>query len=655
MLAVAASSLYFLREEFTVVLIDEYGLPIDDADVKADVGTSDQAIKISHGRGVVSYYPFSAAEATLTISYRGMRKIARETRPKNGKFADVTVRLFSGREVISAAHLTADGIAIDALLKGELPPDLSAIYPKVVVLKNEVYDAARSFIDIYTEFKESGLEYERAVPDKAVLKRIVRAEVNAGGDNDPRLKTYFPHAQRLRTPMNLSVDVPLDMSADITGYSTDAPLPQGFRLRLLQPDKWYSGDEATPDEFTSQLLRSAKSPIGRTAAGGVAISLERLVSGSEIREIMGRSIGGSSPTDPSSRAYLDFMIRNDAPRGLIGASFHLDPVECGGSNGDPHIALELPGPELRVTLLKNTSDGPIRIQEILSVVRSGGELWRMDQAVAKKLVRSEFDILEPGEAILVPRWIGVRAIHTQDEVAGFEAAPSGRITTFYPAIRRNEYTVYDEAYYSKMSHMPKHVSIDSARVVTGVPASDRASASNILAGRRPRGPLYAIGPVVDEIDYVVNGVRLRSRPDNGSVISMVGDLEIGSCPFVFAHRRGAPELNIGRIIRDRIGRGAFGRDSIRIPSGTDRIELRELEDETSYIDAAALIVVRNRQSRRIPARAPLLSAQDGRSAVLRRGDRLWLGFDYTARDADQVWLEISGYYEPGKGRGQIIH
>jgi hypothetical protein len=639
-----------------IVLIDEYGLPVEDAIVKAEVNNSDQTIKIDRGHGMVPYYKFSAPlEVTMTVSYRGMRKTVKHTRADGEDFSDLTVKLFSGREVISATHMTVDGMAIDAFLKGNLPPELAKSYPNVVLLRNEVYDAARSFIDIYDEFNGSGLEYERAEHGQASLRRMFRAEAGPFGENEPSHQAYLERAGQLRVPTTILVDMALDMSSDIIGYPTAAPLPPGFRLRLLQSDKWYSGDEATPDEATSQWLGSTRSVIGRTASGAVAISLERLIDGSEIAGIMARARSISSPPAPdrSSRAYLDFMIRNQAPAGLIRASFHLDPNECGGAGVEPHVALELPSPELRVTLLKNTSNYPIRIQEIISTVRSGGQLWRMDQAVTKKTIRSEFDILEPGKAILVPRWIGVRAMHTNDEVARFVAADTGRIATFFPTARRDEYTE-DSAYYDRVSLMPTRLSIDAARVVTGIPASERASASPILGGRRPSGPLYALGPAVADIDYVVNGVRLRSRPDKGSVISMIGTWETGSCPFVFAHRSGAPALNIGTIIKDRIGRTASGRDSIRIPRGTDRIELRELEEETSYIDAAALMIVGNHQSRRVAARAPALAVEDGRRAVLRRGDRLWLDFDYKPSDGDEVWLEISGYYEPGNGTERIV-
>lgn len=650
LIATVALSLYLLRESFTIVLIDEYGVPLDDAIIKARFGNDDQTVKVNRGRGVVPYYSFSAPlDVTVTVSYRGMQKVIKHTRGESEKFTDLTVKLFSGREVISAAHMTVDGIGIDAFLHGDLPPDLVTTYPHVVVLRNEVYDAARRFIDIYDQFDGSGLEYERAESSASSLRRVARAEVDLG-DAEPRLKTYFERTNKLKVPRTIYVDLALDMSSDIIGYPTTTPLPPGFRLRLLQPGEWFSGDEGMPDESTSQWLGANAAAVGRTARGSVAISLDLLVSGSEVAQIMARARSFAAPpvSNESARAYLDYMIRNGAPAGLMGASFHIDPSECGGSSVEPHIALQLPSPELRVTLLKNTSNYPIKIQELISATRFGGQLWQMDQpAATAKVIRSEFDILEPGKAILVPRWIGLRGMYTSNEIAGFRASDTGFITTFHLSPRHDEYTSYDSYYYNRVSLMPRLLSIDAARVMTALPASERASASEILAGQRPPGPVYALGPVVDNIDYVINGVRVRTRPDSGSIISMIGTWETGSCPFVFAHRSGASPLNIGTIIRDRVGLTASGRDTIRIPGGTDRIELRELEDEISYIDAAVLVVLRDGQLRRIPARGPAVSVEDGKRAVLRRGDRLWLDFGYRPDDREQVWLEISGYYEPG--------
>jgi hypothetical protein len=239
---------------------------------------------------------------------------------------------------------------------------------------------------------------------------------------------------------------------------------------------------------------------------------------------------------------------------------------------------------------------------------------------------------------------------TDKEIASFQTSDVGVATTFYISPRNDQYTTYDGSYYMKTSLMPSQLTIDAARLVTGRPASEQAYASKTLAGQRPPGRLYALGPVVDEIAYVVNGVRLQTRSDKGSVISMIGTVEVGSCPFVFVHRGGTAPLNIGTIIRDRVGREASGRDTIRIPSGTDRIELRELEDEVSHIDSATLIIVRDLQTLRIPAVNPLVSATDGRHAILRRGDRLWLDFGQLPQDEDQVWLEVTGFYEPVRNR-----
>jgi hypothetical protein len=177
------------------------------------------------------------------------------------------------------------------------------------------------------------------------------------------------------------------------------PLPRGFRLRLLEPDNWYSGDQGMPDTATAQWLETKAPRIGRTAQGRVALSLERLAGAGEIAEIIARarSTSAAPASDRAAHEYLDFMIQNAAPKGLIKASFHIDSVECGGSNVEPHIALELPSPELRVTLLKNTSIYPIKIQEILMSIRNGGAIWPMDQNLGKRTARSEFDILEPGQ------------------------------------------------------------------------------------------------------------------------------------------------------------------------------------------------------------------------------------------------------------------
>jgi hypothetical protein len=229
LIVVWVSSSHFLKHEFNVILIDEYGLPLEDAVVIARFGSTVQKVKVNNGRGTIYYYTLSTPESvTITISYRGMHKLVRHTHADDLKFRDIIVRLFSGKEIVSVRHLSVNGLGIDAFLQGDLPPDLRSIYPDVMVLRNHVFEAANNFISIYPEFDYSGLKYERSKDDEIYLRNRYSVEVGLGGNGDPSLRAYFERNRRLRAPGTLYVELGQDMSSDINGYPTSAPPTPGL-------------------------------------------------------------------------------------------------------------------------------------------------------------------------------------------------------------------------------------------------------------------------------------------------------------------------------------------------------------------------------------------------------------------------------------------
>jgi hypothetical protein len=341
------------------------------------------------------------------------------------------------------------------------------------------------------------------------------------------------------------------------------------------------------------------------------------------------------------------------PAGLIRGVLHTDPDDCGFSK--PHVALDLPGPELRVTLLKNTGTRPVRVGEIILTMQIRHGFQRADAHAQTQEGRSVADVLEPGETLLVPREFAIRATYSDAEVAEFNQDGGDplwfrllprQLDPYEGSNRPHVSASQEHGYYER----PTAIALPAARVVL-------ADQSRFAYGRNDtnpelhglfgqNGPRYVLGPSVGEVDYVINGVRLRARQDTRTTIVMIGSFESGSCPFVFA-RYGSTFINLGQIITDRVGVSAQGRDRISVRAGFSQLEIRELEDEVSYLDSATLVVRRSGVLLRYPAQHPALARDDRRYAVLRRDDRLPLTFAYQPRTNDRdIWLEVGGYYVP---------
>jgi hypothetical protein len=120
----------------------------------------------------------------------------------------------------------------------------------------------------------------------------------------------------------------------------------------------------------------------------------------------------------------------------------------------------------------------------------------------------------------------------------------------------------------------------------------------------------------------------------------------GSCPFLFAQdRRTGAWRNLGTVLAGRSSADRYGHDQQRLRSEAGRLQLRELEAETSYVDRAALEIRAADGTRRVlPAADPLLRAEDGRYLVLRRGEAAELEFPGAERLTGSRVLHVWGYY-----------
>jgi hypothetical protein len=273
---------------------------------------------------------------------------------------------------------------------------------------------------------------------------------------------------------------------------------------------------------------------------------------------------------------------------------------------------------------------------------------------------SFYDV-QPGEAIIVPREFSLQSMVSDEEIElADRTQPGAPIAMFQllPQFGTQEggslATPADD-----FVERPRRISVELPRLVLP-PAPEETSEVEYAEEAEapedhgygsmglPAGPDNLIGPSVAEFDYVVGGVRMRARSDTRTRIAMIGETPAGSCPFVFVRYAGGRQpVNLGQIIKDQIGRAAQASERVPIGRRFERIEIRELERERSYLDGARLLVASPQGVRTYKARHPLLSKDDGRYLILSQGERVELDFDYRAQPRDgPATLEINGYYVP---------
>lgn len=635
-----------LSAEFTIRVVDEGRQPVEGArvDIRFDGGW--RPVPLEHGVGRVTYYPRSTAAAALVrIRYRGSDRTIPIRMDADRHYADLVIPVWSGEAMVSVTHLTVAGMAMEPALRGVLPDELRPRFPRVIVLRNPVVDTAREVLQLYRLAHDpASLVYLRSERDRSAPARRTRRETASRADR--ALEAYLRRVRSRQYPQTLYSFITMDFSRDILGAPADQPLPAGFVAALYRANREHEGTYVLPDAVAEAWIGANVPDIARGSDGSVSMHLERLVDARVAAALLdGDHFSGdhfSAAYEAEARRYLRYMLRRNLPAGLIGGRVEFYWNGCGEDEA-PRFVLELPPPVLRVTLLKNSGARPISISEIVLTMQQRSGLQRATTQAPTRQIATPFDQLEPGETLLIPREVSVRAVHRDSEVAAFRRRPRqpiARLQLPLPPDRR-----------------PAAIMLSEGQLrVRGDPAVSPAEDDEARAGLGQAGPSYFLGPSVGEIDYVVNGVRMRARSDRHTVIAMIGGIEVGSCPFVFAHYRpGTAPLNLGQIIRNRVGFAARGRDRVAIPRGFRALEIRELEDEVSYLDGVWLIVRSARGERRYPALNRHLGAEDGRFAVLRRGDSLPLRFGHIPSPGDgQVSLEVSGYYDlvrPGEPRG----
>lgn len=641
-----------LSEEFTIAVVDERRQPAGDAQVEIRFGDSVRRVALTRGVGTVRYYPSLAPKtAEIIIDNKGVRQTIVHRMDADGRYPDLVIPVWSGEPPLSVTHLTATGVAIDAFLHGDLPEELRERYPRVTVMRGPVFDTAAEFVKIYRDFASSspGMKYSRADSGGGNGPKRVEATALEEGGGDAWMQRYWNKVKNLRYAEQVSGEVELDFSSELLGAPADQPLPDGFLARMNNADDYALGTKAVPDASTEAWIRGHLGEAARGPNGEVSLAVERLLTAADLAYLLSRETR-SDPAmtpDPVLHGYLRYMEKHNLPAGLIRAFVHLDPDISDCAFTAPHVRLFLPEPELRVTILKNNGDKPVKIDELVLTLQTRDGLQRAAERAPQQESRLPFDVLAPGEAVLVPRELSIKAIYTDAEVAEFRAPSTGPTASFrllpQPPMPRPGAEI-DPAAPLVFQSRPRSLKLPAARLRP-------ARADELIPEGKSfaqRGPAYVVGPSASEVDYVVNGVRIRARSDNRTAIAMIGGWETGSCPFVFAHfQPGQSPLNLGQIITNQIGSANKRVDRMSIPAGFAGIEVRERENEISYLDSARLAVRRPQGVVRYPARNRELIRDDGRYAVLRKGEQLTLDFGYVRRagDGDAV-LEVTGYYDP---------
>ncbi|MFZ4120574.1 MAG: toll/interleukin-1 receptor domain-containing protein [Caulobacterales bacterium] len=649
-----------LYPEFSIAVFDELQAPVPDAQVSVELGGHQIRVALgADGVGRISYPLRWGPQTGTVLVRRDDYELARPIARVNGRFGDLSLGVPSGQQRLRVSHVTLEDLAIDAVHQGRTPPEIAAAFPKIVgVVRNAVWEETDRYLANY-----------RVVDPNATVSELA---LGADGADQPSTQLYGGDINQdwhrsLRWVQELVARTPYDFSSGVMGCPVDQALDTSFRLFVGDTDGFYRSNRLglTPE------AQAALAPLGLESAmdeqGQIAARLFKLVDAAWLTQFL-QEREGVIRTDagdalPEATAYAGYLTRLGVPAGVVTAELDLA-AHPGCELQFAAVDLTFPAASLRVSIVENVSDVALPIEAVVQGMAGGPGLrvWAEGGSSDRSAETPwALGVLQPGEAIAVPRRLMLPGTLTREEVTAITNRPPGPPIGFevFSASAQAEEAAGEEGALGPSTPSDEaFLNTLQARMSSGFARS--AQRFTIGAGQVARDPVtdetpppavrYAIGPTVEALAVRIGGIEFGLREDAGRTLAIVAGFEFGSCPFVFASLPGQQTmLNRGAVITDQVGPEREAADRVYLGQAVGRVEIRELEPERSVLNRVRLVVEgADRTTRTYAPAAPALAGTDGLRVTLEQGDRLALSFPgYVPRHDDRaVFLEAVGYYTP---------
>ncbi len=347
--------------ELTVRVVDEAGRPLPATHVLIIDGQKRSRLQLD-ALGIASHrYSVLGGSGRIRVRVENTTQNQEaEVRKNSGPPPNLLFRLWSGNPIFDVAHYTAEESAIDAILKGEMPPAIQSRFPKVVgVLKNSVWEKTSDFVSFFHQMNSERLHVD-SIEGQIDGKRLPEI------DTDEEPDSPF---SRLKWARSISVGSGHHLTLRLLLPRTpDGKAPWGTFAVVRSFNDYYKGSKAKFDAETTGRLASAK--LDRLEEDGFfSVSLLRAMGAGELHELnqSGINVGDPYAAQSEINAFIKYLIDNSAPPAMILADIVPELLSQEGCDYvDPGyvLSMTLPAPELRVTIIRNVSDQPLPITSL---------------------------------------------------------------------------------------------------------------------------------------------------------------------------------------------------------------------------------------------------------------------------------------------------
>jgi hypothetical protein len=340
--------------------------------------------------------------------------------------------------------------------------------------------------------------------------------------------------------------------------------------------------------------------------------------------------------------FYSYIISNYLPPDFFLFEMYLNPPGLGCGDPVPAVWLGTRSLKLRIALLENISDNPIRIGKFLIKENNLNRLRDRDEdrsmLAAKSPEQKTFypsEFLKPKEKLVIPIEL-LLAYDADDTWAGLYTELYTRGTSPKVLAELSEANQINLPY--EGGGAPVEVSASVLADMSRTPMENPELEKEFVFGSSSK---------IESLD--VDGVNYPFRSLDTRILVMNGGNESGSCPYVFTYTSESNSwINEGTILRNLDGKLKESTDEKELSRFNGSILLTEMDPETSFIDQIYIRALNHNGSQQILSpKSYQLRYGDCNYLVLKQGDQKRIDFNVLpSLDVKRFVLVAKGYYIP---------
>jgi len=325
--------------------------------------------------------------------------------------------------------------------------------------------------------------------------------------------------------------------------------------------------------------------------------------------------------------FLHYITRLGLPEGFLLVNAYPEDDECKNVHGMAFTA-GIPTVRFHTLVIQNVSETPLDINAFRLAEMKSMRLRLPSETISElaKLTESELALFQQKkllsqEALIFPLNMYIGQL---DEDRNQCIEEKTDINATSPAA--------EKVYLGEHS--------DNAEQAFWVKANSIPPASAC-----PKPVTYDYGPALRLKSVDINGIWYPIRSFDSRLVNLLASFEGGSCPHLFVYKSDTDEyVNKGEILIGANNIIKTKKERIDVTGATKYLRISELDDETSFIDYAAIIRIDSSGiEHTVYALDQRLAMSDGNYVVLRKGEEIDLQFAEVS-EGGREFLEVEGYF-----------